>query len=197
MRAALIDIGNVLLTVDFETPLQELVPPQAGDSEARLRSLLEKKDELESGRLADDAFVAWASDRLGFDGSPEAFRAAWNDIFDPIMPMWEVMHELKDKGLSLILFSNTNRIHADYFLPSYDIFRIFDHAVFSHEVGSIKPDPAIYRHAIETFGLTPAETLYIDDLPENIATGKELGFEAHQYDFRNHEEFLAWLAGRL
>ena len=193
MHAALVDIGNVLLTVDFEEPLRQLVAEGPDDAHARIRSLLEKKDELESGKMEDEAFIAWASDRLGFGGTPEEFRVAWNSIFAPIEPMWTTMRGLKDRGLRLILFSNTNRIHADHFMPSFEIFDIFDEAIFSHEVGAIKPDPAIYRHAIERYGLDPRTTLYIDDLPENIATGRDLGFHTHQYDYRKHDAALDWL----
>lgn len=193
-NAALIDIGNVLLTVNFEEPLLGLVPSGTTDAPDRIRSLLEKKDELESGRMDDKSFIAWASARLGFTGSPSRFLEAWNSIFEPIDPMWRVMQELKERNIRLILFSNTNRMHADYFVPSYDIFRIFDEAVFSHEVGAIKPAPAIYHHAVSTFGLKPEETIYIDDLPENIRTGRDLGFVAHQYDHRRHEDLEAWLA---
>jgi len=191
--AALFDIGNVLVHLDFEGALAKLVAPGVDDPAKRIHSLLERKDELETGALTAREFIAWASERLGFTGSPEVFRDTWNSIFAPIHAMWGVAAFLKSRGLRIILFSNTNSLHAEWLLENYEVFEGFDGRIFSHEVGAIKPDPAIYHHAIERHGLDPARTLYLDDLPENIATGEQLGFRCHQYAFARHHEFVAWL----
>ncbi len=191
--AALFDIGNVLVRIDFESALTRLVPPECRDPQERIFSLLEKKDELESGAIGDRDFVAWASQRLGFAGSSEEFLQVWNSIFEPIHAMWGVAAFLKSQRLKIILFSNINSMHARWLLENYDVFRDFDGRVFSHEVGAIKPDPAIYRHAIDRHALIPADTLYLDDLPQNIAAGRELGFRCHQYSFDKHHEFVDWL----
>ena len=70
---------------------------------------------------------------------------------------------------------------------------MFDGGVFSHEAGSIKPDDRIYEVAFETYSLNPKETLYIDDLPDNIATGERLGLTSHRYDFSDHGALEQWL----
>lgn len=192
--AALFDIGNVLVHVDFQPALLKLIPPGTADPKVRIESLLEKKDEYESGALSDDEFVPWASRRLGFEGSPEEFRAAWCSIFSPVTAMWPVVSFLRSLGTRLFLFSNTNGLHADWLLENVpDLRELFEAAVFSHEVGAIKPDEAIYHFATRTHGLDPTDTLYIDDLPENIATGHRLGFRSHQYDASEHHRFVAWL----
>ena len=64
-------------------------------------------------------------------------------------------------------------------------------------LGSIKPEPEIYHHAIQVHGLKPAETRYIDDLPANIETGRHLGFRTWQYDLNDHPAFERWLAAEL
>ncbi|MGC4013750.1 MAG: HAD-IA family hydrolase [Luteolibacter sp.] len=53
--------------------------------------------------------------------------------------------------------------------------------------------PAIYEYAIRTYGLNPEETIYIDDLAANIATGSAMGMRTWQYDMKNHAPFEAWL----
>ena len=191
--AALFDIGNVLVEVDFARGLTPLVSPEAGPPHLRLRSLLEKCNELETGRVAPDEFIAMASECLAFTGPAEEFRDAWNSIFRPLRSMWSVVSFLRSLRLKLILFSNTNCMHIEWLLTNYEIFEEFGGRVFSHEVGFTKPDPAIYHHAITEFNLAPEETLYIDDLPENIATGRTLGLRCHQYSRERHHEFIAWL----
>ena len=190
----LVDVGNVLLTVDFEPSLRTLIPPGAKDARKRIVRLLEKKDELETGHISDSDYISWASDRLGFSGSPDDFRHAWCSIFEPIPAMWKSLEEARDHGLHLILFSNTNSIHADWFLREFPFIKSIADMILSHEVGAIKPDPAIYRHAIETFDLVPEQTLYVDDLPDNIDGGIAHGFRCHQYDHLRHDLFEDWLA---
>ena len=196
-NAALIDIGNVLLAFDFESALLRLVPPDSPAPLARVHSLLERKDDFETGRIPEDEFIAWASERLGFSGSADTFRHAWRSIFQPIPAMWEAIATMKAHGLRLFLFSNINSIHGPWILDTYEVMQHFDGRVFSYEVGSLKPDIPIYEAALQLHDLQPESTLYLDDLPANIATGRALGFPSHQYDLHNHQAFQSWLHHHL
>lgn len=51
----------------------------------------------------------------------------------------------------------------------------FDVLVWSYQLGIAKPDPEIYRHALERLGTAPGETLFIDDKRENIDAAVKLG----------------------
>lgn len=194
---ALIDLGMVLYTFDFEAALKGLVPPGTPDPDARIARLITHKDEFETGRISRDDYVAWASEQLGFQGTPEAFCHAWNSIFEPNPPMWNTLLAARERGLRLILFSNTNTIHGPWFLENEPFLQNFDPIIFSCDVGAIKPHPEIYHHAIETCRLSPGNTLYVDDLPDNIATGRALGFRSHQYDHRHHAAFETWFASQF
>lgn len=70
----------------------------------------------------------------------------------------------------------------------------FRHIVISAEVGCVKPEPAIYRIAIERCAIEPGETLFIDDLAANVEAGRAAGFQALRY--RSPAELAADL-GRL
>jgi putative hydrolase of the HAD superfamily len=193
----LFDIGKVLLDFHFEPSLATLLPPGIPDGTGRLEVLLEKKDDFESGRIPMEEYVPWAIERLGAPVAEADFLHAWRNIFTPVDPMWRVVESLAAGGHRLILFSNTNGIHCPWIFENYDIFRHFPEAVLSFEAGSIKPEPEIYHHAIGVHGLKPAETRYIDDLPANIETGKQLGFRTWQYDLNDHPAFERWLADEL
>jgi FMN phosphatase YigB (HAD superfamily) len=193
-KAALIDIGNVLLSFDFESALVRLVPPGDPDPMKRVDSLLERKDDYEAGRIPEDEFISWASERLAFTGSADSFRETWRSIFDPIPAMWKTIAALKARGLRLFLFSNINSIHGPWAIDTYEVMNHFDGRVFSYEVGSLKPEPEIYHAALQLHDLQPETTLYIDDLPANIATGRDLGFPSHQYDYQDHKALEDWLA---
>jgi putative hydrolase of the HAD superfamily len=38
-----------------------------------------------------------------------------------------------------------------------------------------KPDPAIFRHALDLIGLPAAECVFIDDIEHNVAAAEALG----------------------
>ncbi len=59
----------------------------------------------------------------------------------------------------------------------YHCMDAFDRAVFSAEVGIMKPDPAIYWDMIRAFRIEPADSIFIDDFPENIDAAKRIGMK--------------------
>jgi 2-haloacid dehalogenase len=56
-----------------------------------------------------------------------------------------------------------------------------DGILISGEVKVGKPDPAIFREFLARFGLTAAETVFIDDRPENVTVAADLGIMAVQF----------------
>lgn len=187
----LFDIGNVLLKLHFDRFHKAILGAPHAPLPPALTLL---KDPYETGALTDQEFVSQSLQILSSDIAPSQFIAAWEEIFSLNIPMWQVVHALKKQGHRLILFSNTNALHARSFLKKHPDFSLFDHHHFSHKVGAIKPYRDFYTKAITAYNLNPAETLYLDDLPENIATGKQLGFPSWQYDLNDHEACLTWLA---
>lgn len=190
----LFDIGRVLLDFDFEASLSRLFPPGTPDVHGRLQRMLARKDEFEAGGIDVDTFTRWALEVMETEATPAEFHHAWRHIFTPNEPMWRRVRQFKDAGHRLVLFSNINAIHVPWIYDEFPEFRLFDDAVMSFRTGFIKPDPEIYHHAIREHGIVPVETLYIDDLPQNAATGRALGFHTWQYDLHDHDAFEQWLA---
>jgi putative hydrolase of the HAD superfamily len=162
-----------------------------------MEAMLERKDDFEAGRIPVDEYVAWAIEVIGSKITPGQFREAWQQIFTPNEPMWACVRKLAADGHRLILFSNTNGIHCPWVFEEYPEFSLFHEAVLSFETGFVKPEPEIYQWAIDKHRLVPQEILYIDDLPQNIATGIEFGFNCHQYDLKDHAAFESWLSNNL
>ena len=190
-KTFLFDIGNVLIHVNFDHFLNLIGKTPAENSELFLGEI---KNQFETGKIPPEEFIASGRDLLNFDGADSDFIQAWNGHMTENAPMWELVEKLAAQNHRLILFSNTNSIHAEYFLNQYPGFRHFTHHHFSHEVGSLKPADPFYETAIRSYELIPEETIYIDDLPENIETGINHGFQCWQYDSSDHEAFLNWLA---
>lgn len=69
----------------------------------------------------------------------------------------------------------------DYQLDSH-----FDAIIISAEIGVMKPDPRIYRHALRALGCEPGEALFVDDLPANVTGAREAGLNALHFTPQTH-----------
>lgn len=93
----------------------------------------------------------------------------------------EVLEGLKEAGVPLYGITNFS---VEKFAEARRRFPFFDHfdgIVVSGEVRLIKPDPAIFLHFLECYGLTAGECVFIDDSTVNVAAARRLGF--HGIDF--------------
>jgi FMN phosphatase YigB (HAD superfamily) len=192
VEAIIFDIGNVLLRFDFSLVVRRIAPFCSGNTRD-FDSLLEPlKMRLESGSINGETFLKEVSASIGYSGDPALLRSAWQEIFTPI----EATHALVERlhgSLPLFLLSNTNDLHAEYFLARYPVFKRFDGAVYSHECGLMKPDASIYRHTLEQFKLDAGRVFFIDDLAPNVAAARACGWRAHHYREGSHELLLTEL----
>lgn len=60
----------------------------------------------------------------------------------------------------------------------------FDPLVISAEVGLLKPDPRIYRLALDALGLPGGQVLFVDDFAENVEGARQAGLQALQFTGR-------------
>ena len=61
----------------------------------------------------------------------------------------------------------------------------FDTMIISGEVDVRKPDPGIYRIALASLGAAPEESLFVDDLEENLVAARRDGMACLLMDRRD------------
>ena len=190
IRAFLFDIGNVLMRFDFLRAASAVAPhcdaTDAADVMQRMESV---KYGYEDGQVSRPEFLQKAFAALGYRGTEAQFIAAWQGIFTENKPMTALVDSLHGK-FPLYLLSNTNDMHVEGFFRDFPVFAKFTGATYSHEAKASKPHRPIYEIACRTHGLDPRTTFFIDDLAANIATARELGFEAHHYHHERHGDLL-------
>jgi FMN phosphatase YigB (HAD superfamily) len=177
--AIIFDVGNVLLAFD-EGRATERLAARTGKTRRHIDDYARRTPyvtELALGKLSKKQFFHTVANDLAFDGTYEEFAAIWSDIFTPIEPMVALAESLKTRVPRLAL-SNTNAIHAEYFLERFPFLNDFDAHVFSHEVGLLKPDAAIYQHALGKYGLTAGRTIFVDDMAANVESARRVGMQA-------------------
>lgn len=102
----------------------------------------------------------------------ERYRNSLTDIHPDIL---FTLKHLKEKGLKLCLVSNADIIDKKYW-PVSPLKDYFDDAIFSCDVGIVKPDKAIYQLAMEKLGVDAADSLFIGDGgSDELAGAKAVG----------------------
>jgi 2-haloacid dehalogenase len=89
-----------------------------------------------------------------------------------------ILEELKSAGYELHALTNWSAETFPFARDRFAFLEWFESILVSADVGLIKPDPAIFRLLLERIGRIPAECIYIDDNPKNVASAAALGFDA-------------------
>ena len=89
---------------------------------------------------------------------------------------------LRRSGRQLALLSNMPADISHYLTANFEWPSLFDHLIFSCDVGLVKPDPEIYHLCLQKLQAQPADVLFLDDRPENIEAAAKLGIHAVLFD---------------
>lgn len=172
------DLGKVLVDFDYAlvgNRLRARSNRVLTDAELRLdRSAL--LTEYETGRISTLEFFRRVQELTGYQGTLEQFAVDFGDIFFAIDQMIAWHANLRLRGFRTCIFSNTNELAVRHIRSAFPFFAGFDAYIYSHEVGAMKPDAAIYEAVERAAGCHGDALLYIDDRPENVAAGKSRGW---------------------
>jgi putative hydrolase of the HAD superfamily len=90
--------------------------------------------------------------------------------------------EIKARGIRIAILSNMPRDLLAYVRREFDWLDEFEAKVWSCELGTVKPDPTIYRVCLDALGCQPQRALFFDDRLNNVEAARELGMEAHIFE---------------
>jgi epoxide hydrolase-like predicted phosphatase len=98
--------------------------------------------------------------------------------FEPNDDMLVLIRDLRAAGLRTgLLTNNARELRALWWdLLPYD--ELFDDIVDSSEVGLRKPNPAIYRLALDRLGASAHRTAFLDDIVSNVDAAERVGLQA-------------------
>ena len=99
-----------------------------------------------------------------------------------------MLERLKAAGYHIYYLSNYSRKAIRDCPGAIAFLPLMDGGIFSCNVGLIKPEPAIYRLLMETYGLVPSETVFLDDRQENVDGALRVGMQAIRYESREQAE---------
>lgn len=107
-------------------------------------------------------------------------RVAETIIQYPYAKSW--ITSLKEAGYHVYILSNyARRTYELTAAEGLDFLPLTDGAVFSYEVGYVKPEKEIYHFIMDKYGLRPQECLFIDDNAANLVYPDALGWKTIQF----------------
>jgi putative hydrolase of the HAD superfamily len=224
VETVLLDAGGVLLDLDYaflrrlvESRHAETTLELLSQAEAKARSYVDRR--VREGGRSDEAWRDYFRTLLGHVWvPPELHDGIIDTLWEahqrvglwtvPIEGAVDAVRALKAAGYRLGVVSNAEgRVAVDLASAGYD--GLFDTVVDSQLVGVQKPDPAIFRIALERLGASAESCVYLGDVPSiDVAGARSAGISAvllDRHDFygdvdvprlRAIVEFPGWLAGR-
>lgn len=181
-RVVIFDVMGVIFTVSDDT--NDLLVPYVLSLKPQT-----KKDDIKQlylkaslGKLSAREF--WAG--LGF--TPEEIDNIQRTYLDNYLTLDKGFPEcaaaLKQR-YAIALLSNDVAEWNEYLRKRHEIDSFIDHAFISSDLGLRKPDPEIYKRALEAMDVKPCECVFIDDSPERVDAAAELGIESILFNRNN------------
>jgi len=173
------DIGGVLLNIHPERTIKYLSDlTKLRDEQIEKAFPEDAHHKYERGEMTGSDFFKAVKHSLPISNNltEEQFWNAWGMLVGKETEVVKIMNTLTSK-YPVWLLSNTNPYH----ILEEERFKLFDKitgGIYSFEVGSRKPEKEIYINALEIAGTTAGESLFVDDLIENIEMANELGMNA-------------------
>ena len=177
------DLGGVVVRWEPEAIIAGVF--QDPKLRARVREgVFEHADwlELDRGTLGREDAIRRAAQRTGIDAAElTRLLIAVPPSLVPIPQTVELLYRLKARGYPLYCLSNMHVASIEHLEREQRFFEVFTGRVISCRLNLCKPEPAIYRHALETYGLRAEETVFIDDVEVNVAAAATLGMRTIQF----------------
>ena len=180
IKNVVFDAGGVLLEWNPPRVIAELYPDPAAQAQIR-EQIFEHPDwhEFDRGAISEAAAPAHFAKLSGRTHEEVVgLLRATAESLRPIDGTIRLLEDLAAGGIHLFLLSNMPESTFNILVKRHAFFAHFKHLVISGKLLLLKPEPAIYKHLVETTGIVPAESVFIDDLLRNVIAARESGLHA-------------------
>jgi 2-haloacid dehalogenase len=190
-NSVIFDLGGVFVDWNPRNLYRKLFPD---DEEAMERFLAEIttpewNHELDAGRPFADAIAELEARHPEHAGLIGAYWDRWPEMLGSVdSGVAQIVSDLRAAGLRVYALSNWSAETFPLTRPRIPELELFDDVQISGEAKVNKPDPRAFALAIERFRVTPAQTIFVDDIPANIDAARNAGLHgllfADAYELR-------------
>ncbi len=172
-----LDIGGVLLTNGWDRKARR----RAAENFALDHEEMDERhhmtfDTYEVGKLTLSEYLKRVVFYKERSFSPEDFRAFMFAQSRPFAEMIELVRRLKERhNLKVAAVSNEGRELNEHRIREFQLGTILDFFISSCFVHFRKPDPDIFRIALDIAQVKPGQVIYIEDRPMFVEIARSLG----------------------
>jgi len=182
IKAVVFDIGNVLLEWNPHRFYDAAIGVDRRKALFAAVDLDGMNNRVDMGEGFRDVIYAEAEKHPDFRDEVRMWHDHWIEMASPEIPhSTKLLRAIRAKGMPVFALTNFGVESFAYAQTVYPVLNEFDQAFVSGELRMMKPDPAIYEALERATGVAPAHLLFTDDRPDNIATAKARGWNAHLF----------------
>jgi epoxide hydrolase-like predicted phosphatase len=179
IRAVFIDLGGVIVRTEYQAPRQHLAERLGMEYEELVKKVFESETSRQAsiGQISEDEHWAAVIHSLHLpESQTQAVREAFfaGDIVD--YALLDFLRGLR-RSCKVGLISNAWSGLRPW-IVSRGFEDAFDAMTISAEIGVMKPDARIFQIALEKLGVSPSESVFLDDFPENVTGARAVGMQA-------------------
>jgi len=130
---------------------------------------------LLDGKIDSNEFWLRFSLKYGKKVKEELFGKFFNPGI--IQGTKDIIKQLKKSNSRVVCGTNTIDAHY-YYLLNQGVYDIFDEVYASNLMGVSKPDPNFYWHILNKERIKPENTVFVDDIEENIISAQKIGINS-------------------
>ena len=180
IKAVIWDLGGVIVRTEDFTPRDSLAD-HLGLSRAEIDRIVFEDDDRFSAQLGEidgDVHMKTIYKKLGL--SAEDFRQHFfgGDRVDEELVAY--IRSLRPLYTTALLSNALSNLRA-FLTQEWKIADAFDLIVVSAEEHLLKPDPAIYRLALNRLGVVATEAVFIDDMAANVEGAQQVGMQGIKF----------------
>jgi putative hydrolase of the HAD superfamily len=177
------DLGGVVVRWDPNAIIDGVFKDESIKARVR-QAVFEHADwlELDRGTLGREEAIVRASQRT--EVALEEMRRLVHTVPQSLTlfpDTVDLLYRLKRQGYPLYCLSNMHFASIEYLESEHTFWDVFDGRVISCRLQLCKPEPAIYKHLLQTYALRASETVFIDDVQKNLDAAEELGIRTVRF----------------
>jgi putative hydrolase of the HAD superfamily len=138
--------------------------------------------ELDRGTISLEQAIDRGATRTGLPlHDIERLLNAVPRFLTPIEQTIELIRQLRNTTNRLFVLSNMHLASIAYLEKQFKIWEMFEGVVISSRIQKVKPESQIYEHLLNLYQLKPDETIFIDDMQENLLAASSMGIQTIRF----------------
>ncbi|MDH3338699.1 MAG: HAD family phosphatase [Gammaproteobacteria bacterium] len=177
------DLGGVVFNWQPDAIIRRVF--QDPESQELVRAkIFEHADwvELDRGTITPDQAIVRGASRTGLPR--ESIEKLLNEVprsLTPIQETIDLITSIRDSNNRFFILSNMHIASISYLEKKHKFWDMFDGIVISSRIQKVKPEIEIYEYLLKEYMLNAAETVFIDDMGENLAAASSIGIQTIRF----------------